>query len=66
MPVFSRIVGSFCFGLAGLLMWLLVTAITAITGFGAGQTCVIALTILLLAIGLLAIAALVCVSIIIE
>ena len=66
MPIFSRIAGSLRFGLAGLLVWLLVAAITAIAGFGAGQACVIALAVLLLAIGLLAVAALVCVSIVIE
>jgi hypothetical protein len=44
----------------------MVTAIAAITGFRASQSCVIAFAVLLLAVSLLAVAALVGVSVIIE
>jgi hypothetical protein len=45
---------------------LLIAAITAITGFSAGQACIIALAVLFLAVGLLAVAALVGVAVVIE
>jgi hypothetical protein len=45
---------------------LFITAVRAIAGLGAGQSCVIALTVFLLAVGLLAVAAFVAVPVVTE